>query len=62
MRIDKAGLASTHNLCFGAKTTKIGKPLHTSVFLYKVGFKGVNITRTCFPDNVRSDCRNRIKF
>ena len=41
---------STHNLCFGAKIRKIGIPLHTPVLLYKVGFRGVNITRTCFRD------------
>ena len=34
-------LCSTHNLCFGANITKIGKPLHTPVLLYKCGFKGV---------------------
>ena len=28
-----------------------GIPLHTSVLLYKSGFKGVYITRTCFPDD-----------
>ena len=41
-----------HNLCFGAKIKKkIGIPLRTPVLLYKtVGFKGVNITRTCFHD------------
>ena len=40
----------THNLCFGAKIRKIGIPLHTPVLLYKVGFKGVFIARTCFHD------------
>ena len=39
-------LTSTHNLCFGAKIRKIGIPLHTP----EVGFKGVFIARTCFPD------------
>ena len=34
-----------HNLCFGAK---IGKPLHTSVLLYKSGVQEIYITRTCF--------------
>ena len=28
---------STHNLCFGAKTRKIGIPLHTPLLLYKSG-------------------------
>ena len=46
----EAVLTSTHNLCFGAKIRKIGIPLHTPVFLYKVGFKGAFIARTCFPD------------
>ena len=42
---------STHNLCFGAKIRKITIPLHTPVLLYiKVGFEGVNISKTCFPD------------
>ena len=34
-RYAKAVLTSNHNLCFGAKIRKIGKPLHTQVFLYK---------------------------
>ena len=41
---------STHNLCFGAKIRKIGIPLYTPVLLYKSGYKGVYITRTCFRD------------
>ena len=40
-------LTSTHNLCFGAKVRKIGKPLHTPVLLYK---SVVYITRKCHPD------------
>ena len=43
-------LTSTHNLCFGAKIRKTGITLHTPVLLYKSGFKGVYIARTCFPD------------
>ena len=31
---------STHNLCFEAKISKIGIPLHTPVLLYKGGGKG----------------------
>ena len=45
----EAVLTSTHNLCFGAKIRKIGIPLHTPDCM-KVGFKGVFIARTCFPD------------
>ena len=41
---------STHNLCFGAKLSKISKPLQTPVFYIKVVFKGVYISRTCFPE------------
>ena len=40
----------THNLCFGAKITKIGIPLHNPVFLCKMGYMGVYISRTCFRD------------
>ena len=40
----------THNLCFEAKIRKIGIPMHTPVFLYNSGYKGVYIARTCFPD------------
>ena len=29
---------------------KIGIPPHIPVLLYKKGFEGVNISRTCFPD------------
>ena len=45
-----AVLTSTYNLCFGAKIRKIGIPLQTPVFLYKMGYKGIYITRTCSPD------------
>ena len=38
----EAILTSTHNLCFGAKIRKICIP--------QVVFKGVYISRTCFPD------------
>ena len=36
----EAVLTITHNLCFGAKMTKIGIPLHTPVLLYKRGVQG----------------------
>ena len=49
-RLAEAVLSSTHNLCFGAKIRKIGIPLHNPVLLYKMGYKGVYITRTCFRD------------
>ena len=45
-------LTSTHNLMFGAKIREIGIPLQTPVFYIKVGFKGVYMSRTCFPDGV----------
>ena len=51
--VHEAVLTSTHNLCFGAKFRKKGIPLHITpvLLLYiKVGFKGVYITWTCFPD------------
>ena len=51
--IDCGYTTSTHNLCFGAKIRKIGIPLQTPVLPYiKVGFKGVFIARTCFPDDL----------
>ena len=38
-------LTSTHNLCFGPRIRKIGIPVHTSVLLYKRGFKwGIHCT------------------
>ena len=40
---------STHNLCFEAKIRKIGIPQFCYI---KVGFKGVYISRTCFPDEL----------
>ena len=43
---------STHNLCFGAKIRKIGIPLQTPFSYIKVGFKGLFIARTCFPDDI----------
>ena len=38
---------STHNLCFGAKIRKIGI---TQFCCIKVGYEGVYISQTCFPD------------
>ena len=48
--IAEAVLTSTHNLCFGAKIRKMGIPCIPQFYYIKVGFKGVYITRTCFPD------------
>ena len=44
---------STHNLCFRAKIRKIGTvyPCVPQFCYIKVGYKGVYITRTCFPDD-----------
>ena len=41
----EAVLTSTHNLCFGAKIRKIGKPLHTPVLLYKIGVQHGHVFR-----------------
>ena len=49
-QIAEAVLTSTHNLCFGAKIRKIGIPCIPQFYYIKVGFKGVFIARTCFPD------------
>ena len=38
--LGEAVLTCTHNLCFGAKISKIGIPLHTPVLLYKSGVQG----------------------
>ena len=35
---------------FWSKNKKTSIPLHTPVLLYKSGFEGVHISRTCFPD------------
>ena len=48
----EAVLTSTHNLCFGAKIRNIGIPLKNPFFYIKVGYKGVYISRTCFPDDM----------
>ena len=47
--LGEAVLTSTHNLCFGAKIRKIGIPQFCYI---KVGFKGVYLLRTCFPDEL----------
>ena len=47
----EAVLTSTHNLCFRAKIRKISNPCIPQVCCIKVGFKGVFIKRTCFPDD-----------
>ena len=41
---------STHNLCFGAKIRKTRFTPAYPNFTIKVGYKGVFISRTCFPD------------
>ena len=46
----EAVLPSAHNLYFGSKIRKTCIPLQTPVFYIKVGFKGIYISRTCFPD------------
>ena len=53
-RLTEAVLTSTHNVCFGSKIRKLGIPLQTPVFLHyiKVGFTGLYISRTCFPDDL----------
>ena len=44
---------STHNLCFGAKIRKIVYPCIPQFNYIKVGFKGVFIAWSCFPDDPR---------
>ena len=39
---------STHIQCFRAKMREISIHLYTPVLLYKSGYKGVYITRTCY--------------
>ena len=48
----EAVLMSTHNLCFGAKKKKEKQvyPCIPQFFYVKMGFKGVYISRICFPD------------
>ena len=41
---------STHNLCFRAKIRKNVYPCTPQFHYIKVGCKGVQITRICFPD------------
>ena len=41
---------STHNLCFGTKIKKKVYPCQPQFCYIKVGFKGVYIARTRFPD------------
>ena len=46
----EAVLTSTHNLCFGAKNEKYVYPCRSQFCYIKVGFKGVYLSRACFPD------------
>ena len=41
---------STHNLCFGAKIRKIVYPCIPQFYYIKVGYDGVFISQTCYPD------------
>ena len=43
-------LTSTHNLCFGSKIRKWVFPRIPQFYCINVGYKGVHISRTCFPD------------
>ena len=49
--IDEAVLTSTHNVCFGSKIRKLGIPCKPQFYYINLGFKGVHITQTCYPDN-----------
>ena len=44
-------LTSTHNLCFGSKIRKLGKPLQTPFLNIKMGYKGVYFSQTCYPND-----------
>ena len=46
----QALLTSTHNLCFRAKIRKNVHPCKPQFYYIKVGFKGVNMIRTCTHD------------
>ena len=46
----RAVLTSTRNLCFGSKINRY-TPANPQFVYIKVGFKGVYISRTCFPNN-----------
>ena len=46
----EAVLASTQNLCFGAKIRNKVYPCEPQFYYIKVGCKGVFVTRTCFRD------------
>ena len=46
----EAVLTCTRNQCFGSKIKKLGIYLQTPVYYIKVGYNGVYISRTCFPD------------
>ena len=47
----EAVLASTHNLCFGPKIKNTSIP---QFYYMQVGFKGVFVAWTCFPDALLS--------
>ena len=49
--LNEAVLTSIHNLCFGAKIRKYVYPCKPHFFYIKVGFSGVFLSRTCFPDD-----------
>ena len=49
-RLNEAVLTSTYNLCVRAKIIKNEYPCKPQLYYIKVGFKGVYITRTCYPD------------
>ena len=41
----------THNLCFGTKMSKMHTPVMPYIPYIKVGFKGLFIAQTCYPDD-----------
>ena len=46
---------STHNICYRSKTKKYVYPANPSFYYVKVGYEGLCISQTCYPDVHISD-------
>ena len=54
-RFQEAVLTSTHNLSFGSEIREIDiYPCKPQFYCIKAGFKGVYISRICFPDEIKT--------
>ena len=60
MWVTEAVLTSTHNICLREKIRKNVNSYKPQFYYIKVGCKGFFVTRTCFRDVCRKNCRQKV--